>query len=121
MYTLLTILNAAEEIQTATTQQPSLIASIMPIILIMGVFYFLIVRPQNKKYKDHKFTIDETKINDEIITSAGIFGKIVSIEADFYIIEISKDVNVKIYKNSISKNTSLEERLKQNIVKKNAK
>jgi len=56
--------------------QGSGIAQFIPLILIFVIFYFFLIRPQQKKIKDHKFMVSQLKRGDEIITSGGIIGKI---------------------------------------------
>ncbi|MCB1969927.1 MAG: preprotein translocase subunit YajC [Geminicoccaceae bacterium] len=76
--------------------------SLLPLILIFVVFYFLLIRPQQKRAKDHRAMIDNLKRGDQIVTSGGIFGKITKVEDTFLMVEIAKDVQVKIAKGTVS-------------------
>ena len=58
------------------------IAQFLPFILMFVILYFLIIRPQRKRQKDQQILIDNLKINDEVMTNAGIIGKIVNIKKD---------------------------------------
>ena len=82
----------------AVTQQPSMIASFIPLILIFLIFYFLLIRPQQKKAKEHKLLLETIKRGDEILTSGGIVGKVVKADNDNLTVEISDKVNVKIFR-----------------------
>ena len=85
----------------AVTQQPSMIASFIPLILIFLIFYFLLIRPQQKKAKEHKSLLETIKRGDEILTSGGIVGKVVKADNDNLTVEISDKVNVKIFRSTV--------------------
>ena len=74
-------------------------------ILLLGfiaVMYFLIIRPQNKRAKEHNKLIDSLTNGTEVVVSNGIMGKIVGIKDDTIDLEISKGINIKVRKNSVS-------------------
>ncbi|WP_168464401.1 preprotein translocase subunit YajC [Wolbachia endosymbiont of Ctenocephalides felis wCfeT] len=79
-------------------------ASFIPLILIFVVFYFLIIRPQQKKLKEHRKLIDQIKRGDMVITSAGIIGSVNRVDETNaqFIVEIAPKVEVKILKSAIS-------------------
>ena len=87
--------------QTAA-EQPSMFASFIPLILIFLIFYFLLIRPQQKKQKEHKLLLDSIKRGDEILTSGGILGKVTKADAERLNVEIAKDVNVTIYRSTVA-------------------
>ena len=62
--------------------KPNPIMQFLPFILVFVILYFLIIRPQRKRQKEHQGLIDNLKINDEVTTNAGIVGKIVNIKKD---------------------------------------
>ena len=62
--------------------KPNPIMQFLPFILMFVILYFLIIRPQRKRQKEHQGLIDNLKINDEVTTNAGIVGKIVNIKKD---------------------------------------
>lgn len=75
----------------------------LPLILIFVIFYFLLIRPQQKKVKDHKVMVDAVSRGDTVVTGGGLIGKVVRvIEDDKAEIEIADNVNIKIIKSSIS-------------------
>ena len=86
----------------AAAQQPSMFASFIPLILIFLIFYFLLIRPQQKKQKEHKLLLDSIKRGDEILTSGGIIGKVTKADAERLNVDIAKDVNVTIYRSTVA-------------------
>ena len=77
--------------------------SLMPLVLIFVVFYFLLIRPQQKKMKAHREMIAALKRGDKVLTSGGIMGTIVKVEEDgTLLVEIAKDVRVRIARGTIS-------------------
>ena len=89
------------------------IAQFIPLILIFVIFYFFLIRPQQKRVKDHKIMVDSLKRGDEVITSGGIIGTIERVMEDDRIeVLISDNTKVQIIRSTI---TSL---LKKEEVKK---
>ena len=76
---------------------------LMPLFLIFGVFYFLLIRPQQRRVKEHKAMVSAIQRGDKILTSGGMKGKVVRVINDFDIeVEISQGVNVVIVKSTVS-------------------
>ena len=88
--------------QSAATQQPSLFASFMPLILIFIIFYFLLIRPQQKKAKEHIALLESIKRGDQILTSGGVIGKVIKADEKELSVEISSNVNVKILRSTVA-------------------
>ena len=88
--------------QSAATQQPSMIASFMPLILIFIIFYFLLIRPQQKRAKEHKALLESIKRGDEVLTGGGIIGKVLKADQTELIVEISTKVNVKVLRSTVA-------------------
>lgn len=86
----------------SAAQQPSLFASFIPLILIFIIFYFLLIRPQQKKAKEHKILLDSIKKGDQILTSGGMIGKVIKADVDELTVEISSKVNVRIFRSTVS-------------------
>jgi len=85
----------------APAQQPGF-ASFLPLIILFIIFYFILIRPQIKQAKQHKQLVASLTKGDEIATSGGLLGKIKQVGDNFIIIEISKETEVKIQKQSVS-------------------
>ncbi|MHB8172977.1 MAG: preprotein translocase subunit YajC [Nitrospirota bacterium] len=81
---------------------PSMFQSIIPLVIIFGIFYFLLIRPQSKKAKEHKAMLDALKKGDRVITSGGIFGTIQSLTANTVVLIISENVKIKVGRGYIS-------------------
>ena len=86
----------------AAAQQPSMLASFIPLILIFLIFYFLLIRPQQKKQKEHKVLLDSIQRGDEILSSGGILGKVIKVDNNKLTVEISKGVNVTIIRSTVA-------------------
>ena len=80
-----------------------LFVQLMPLFLIFAVFYFLLIRPQQRRVKEHKVMVAAIQRGDKILTSGGMKGKVVRVINDFDIeVEISQGVNVIIVKSTVS-------------------
>jgi preprotein translocase subunit YajC len=77
-------------------------ASFVPLILMFVIFYFLLIRPQQKKTKEHKQMIDNLKTGDRIITSGGLHGRITGVSESALTVEIAEKVRVKVNRASVS-------------------
>ncbi len=82
--------------------QPNAIASIMPIVFIFTIFYFLLIRPQQKKQKEHKKMVSELKKNDEVVTNGGMHGTVVNVKDSTLILKIDENVKVEINKSAVA-------------------
>jgi preprotein translocase subunit YajC len=70
--------------------------SLVPLILMFAIFYFLLIRPQQKKAKEHRQMLDNLKKGDRIVTSGGIHGRIVNLDAGTISLEVADKVKLKI-------------------------
>jgi len=102
MSMLLTSVAYAQEAGAAEVPDPSPFAGILPIVLMVVLFYFLLVRPQQKKMGEHKKMISALRRGDKIVTSGGIYGSVSKVEDDVLHVEIAPDVKVKLDKNMVS-------------------
>ena len=77
-------------------------AQFIPLILIFVIFYFFLIRPQQKRVKDHKLMVSTLKRGDEIVTSGGIVGKIEKVYDDDKVdLLISENVTVQVIKSTV--------------------
>ena len=83
-------------------QQPGGFAMLFPMIAIFGVFYFLMIRPQQKKMKEQQNMIAALKHGDEVVTTSGILGTIHGIAEKVVTLEVAKEVRIKILKSQIA-------------------
>jgi preprotein translocase subunit YajC len=78
-------------------------AQFLPIILIFVIFYFLLIRPQQKKMKEHRAMVEALRRGDQVVTAGGIVGKVSKVQEDNTIeIEIADGVKVKVIKHTIT-------------------
>ncbi len=78
------------------------ISQFLPMLLIIVVFYFFMIRPQMKKAKDHKKFVEEIKKGDKVITTSGIHGKIVDLNDTTFLIEVESGTKIRFEKSSVS-------------------
>ncbi|AUJ63779.1 preprotein translocase subunit YajC [Aestuarium zhoushanense] len=79
------------------------IQGIVPFILIFGIMYFLLIRPQQKKVKEHQAMVAALRRGDQVVTQGGIIGKVSKVKDDNEIeIEIAAGVNVRIVRSTIA-------------------
>lgn len=76
--------------------------SFLPLILLFVVFYFLLIRPQQKRAKQQKLFIENLKKGDEVVTSGGLYGKITGITDNTVTIEIAEKVRVRVVKSAVA-------------------
>jgi len=78
------------------------IINFFPLILIFVIFYFLLIRPQKTKEKEHQKMIANLNKNDEVVTSSGIHGTIVNVKDKTVILRIDENVKIEVEKNCIA-------------------
>lgn len=83
-------------------QTASPISAFMPLILIFIIFYFLLIRPQHKKQKEHQKILSELQKGDKIITTGGIHGVIVNIKEDVLSIKVAENVKIDINRANVA-------------------
>jgi len=79
------------------------VGQFLPLIMLFGIFYFLIIRPQQKQQKEHAEMLEALTKGDKIITSGGIYAEIVKVEEDFIKIKLNDTSIVKLDKAYIAK------------------
>ncbi|MBM9615053.1 preprotein translocase subunit YajC [Desulfobulbus rhabdoformis] len=82
------------------------LSQFVPLILIFIVFYFLLIRPQQKKAKEHQSYLANLKKGDKVVTNGGIFGQIANIAENVVTLEIADNVRIKISRGSIAGSAS---------------
>ena len=81
----------------------SAFASFIPLILIFAIMYFLLIRPQQKKMKEHKAMVEALRRGDQVLTQGGIVGKVTKVQEDGTIeVEIAEGVKVKVLRHTIA-------------------
>ncbi|MCB1806549.1 MAG: preprotein translocase subunit YajC [Candidatus Competibacteraceae bacterium] len=85
----------------APAQGSGLLGLLFPILLIV-VFYFLLIRPQTKRAKEHKQMVEAIKKGDEVVTAGGLLGRITEVGDNFLQVEVAEGVQLKVQKHSIT-------------------
>ena len=87
--------------QAAGGSQPNAFVQLLPLILIFVVFYFLMIRPQAKRAKEHKAMVSALAVGDEVVTSGGILGRITEVSEQFVTVEIADGVRIKVQRATV--------------------
>ena len=78
------------------------LVSFLPLIFIFGVFYFLLIRPQSKKAKEHKKMVETLAKGDEVVTNGGLLGRITGVGDNFVELELGEGMKVKVQRQAIA-------------------
>ena len=76
--------------------------SFLPLIVIFVIFYFLLIRPQMKRAKEHKQLVSQLGNGDEVVTNGGLLGRITDVGESFVTIELTDNVQIKVQRHAIS-------------------
>jgi len=87
-------------------QDANPLMSFLPLLLIIVVFYFFMIRPQMKRQKETRKFRESLAKNDKVVTTGGIYGRIIEVKESTIILEIAKDIQIKVDKNGIVKDMS---------------
>lgn len=86
--------------------QPNPLLSFLPFILIIVVFYFFMIRPQMKRQKEVAAFRNSLQKGDKVVTTGGIYGKILEIKDNYILLQIDENVKIRVDKNAIVKDSS---------------
>ncbi|MCV6585137.1 MAG: preprotein translocase subunit YajC [Marinibacterium sp.] len=79
------------------------LAQFLPLILIFAIMYFLLIRPQQKKVKEHQAMVEALRRGDQVVTAGGLIGKVVKVKDDNEVeVELSEGVKVRVVKSTIA-------------------
>ena len=79
-----------------------LLVSLAPMVLIFVVFYFLLIRPQQRKMKDHKAMLQAVKRGDKILTTGGVFGQVALVGDDHLMVDVADGVQLRMSRDAVS-------------------
>jgi preprotein translocase subunit YajC len=82
--------------------QPGGLMSFLPLIIIFIIFYFLLIRPQMKRSKEHRKLVSELANGDEVVTNGGLLGRITHVGESFVTIEVADQVQIKLQKQAVA-------------------
>ncbi|MCB2013797.1 MAG: preprotein translocase subunit YajC [Sphingobium sp.] len=92
----------AQAAGAASAGGPGFLVQILPLVLIFGVFYLLIIRPQSKRMKEHKAKIEAVQKGNQVVTGGGLVGKVTKVEPEFVEVELGPNMKVKAVKSTLT-------------------
>lgn len=98
----MSLLSVAWAAAEATPKEPHFVEKMMPLLFIFLLFYFLLLRPMQKKQKNHQTLVNQLKKGDSVITSSGILGIIYGLTDKFVTLEVSDNVRIRILRSQIA-------------------
>ncbi|GAA0319615.1 preprotein translocase subunit YajC [Psychrobacter aestuarii] len=92
-------------IQAAHAAEPntasSMLSSILLPVAFFAIFYFLVIRPQSKRAKEHRAMVDSLKVGSEVIFAGGLMGRIEKLEGDYAVISLNRNNEIKVQRGSV--------------------
>ena len=88
--------------QDMGAQQPSVWGSLIPLILIVVIFWFLLIRPQMKRNKEHRELVAGLAVGDEVVSAGGLLGKVTHVGDSFVQVKLADNVTVKLQRHSVA-------------------
>ncbi len=91
----------------------TLATTVLPIVLMVVIFYFLLIRPEKKRSKKMKEMLDNLQVADEVVTTGGIIGRVLSVKEDTVLIETGSDrTRLRVLRSSIAENRTVHDEVK---------
>lgn len=100
------MMNIILMMQQVEGEEANPLMSFLPLLLVIIIFYFFMIRPQMRRQKETRKFREGLKKGDKVVTTGGIYGKVSEIKDTFIILEIAKDVEIKVDKNGIIRDMS---------------
>ncbi|MGH8251347.1 MAG: preprotein translocase subunit YajC [Steroidobacteraceae bacterium] len=88
--------------QAAAGGTAGTLTTILPLVLIFVIFYFLLIRPQTKRAKEHREMVGKLAVGDEVVTNGGILGRIGEVTEHFVTLEVASNVAIRVQKFQIA-------------------
>ncbi len=88
--------------QASPGAAPSLLLNLFPLLLIFLIFYLILIRPQQKKQREHQQMLENLKIGDDVLTSGGLYGRITEAKKDVLTLEIAPNTRVRVARSYIA-------------------
>ena len=95
------ISDALAQAPAGAAQEPNMLVTFGPLVAIFIIFYFLLIRPQQKRVKEHKQMVEKIAKGDEVVTSGGLLGRITKVGENFVVMEVAEGVEVKVQRQMI--------------------
>ena len=87
---------------TPDAAAPNPIVQMVPFLLILVIFYFVLIRPQQKRHKEHQNMLAKLAAGDEVVTAGGLLGKVIEVGDGFITVEIADGVRIKVQRQQIT-------------------
>ena len=88
--------------QAAAPSSSGQLAPLLMMVVFIAIFYFLLIRPQQRKAKDHQAMVAKLSVGDEVVTSGGILGRVADVGDTFITLEIADGIRIKVQKGQVS-------------------
>lgn len=102
LFELLVSTAFAQAAAPAAGQQPSMLEAMMPMVVIIAVFYFLVIRPNAKRAKEQQKFVNELKKGDDVVTNFGVLGRVEGLTEQIVTLEIADGVRIKVLRSQIA-------------------
>lgn len=99
---LLFLAQAASPAPEGAGPQPSFLMSIMPLIFVFVIFYFLLIRPQQRRQKAHEKLVSSIKTGDKVVTSSGIHGIVANVKDKTILVKVADNVKIEFDRSSVA-------------------
>ncbi len=96
------ILTLLAQAAPGAPEQPPVLFQFMPLIIIAVLFYFLLIRPQQKKQKEHQRLVSSVKTGDKVVTAGGMHGIIANVKETTFLVKVAENVKIEFDKSSIT-------------------
>lgn len=96
------IAEAWAEAAPVATQEPSIWATMLPLLVFVLIFYFLLWRPQNKRSKEQKELLTNLNKGDEVLLAGGMIGKITKVVDDYIVVEVANNIEIRFQKSAVT-------------------
>lgn len=92
----------AEAAPVAAAQEPSIWATMLPLVVFVLIFYFLLWRPQSKRNKEQKDLLGSLNKGDEVLLAGGMIGKITKVIDDYIVVEVANNIEIRFQKSAVT-------------------
>jgi preprotein translocase subunit YajC len=93
---------AAANAASATGSTPNPLMSFLPLVVVCGILYMLVIRPQQKQAKEHRRMVDNLKAGDRVLTQGGIYGTVINLKGTLVQVKIAENVKIDLSRSAIS-------------------
>lgn len=99
---MMDFLIASAMAQDAAADAPGMLGTFLPLILIVVIFWFLLIRPQMKRNKQHRELVAALSVGDEVVTAGGMLGKVTEVGETFVSLQLTDEVTIKVQRHSVA-------------------